>query len=136
MNFDSSIASTFTQQVDMDVAPKSTSMLNFKKRLRNHSLVCQESSHNRSHRRPVPHPTIAQSRSCLNGNHKNLDMIVNRKLEVVCVPPLLYKMSTRTQYEWCRRNRVDFEKWQKASRYQQSGDSSVRPAAAQMNVKS
>ena len=109
MNFYSLIACTFTQQVDMDVAPRSTSMLVFKKRLRNRSLVRQVSSQNRSHMRPVPHLTIAHSRSRLNGNLKNLNVIVNRKLEVVCVPPLLYKMSTRTQYEWCRRNRVESE---------------------------
>jgi len=136
MNFNCPIASTFTQQVDMDLAQKSTSMLAFNKRPRNRSVVCQVSSQNRNHRRPVAHPTIAQSRSRLNGNHKNLNPIISRKLEVICVPPLLYKMSTRTQYEWCRRNRVDFDKWQKVSRSQRSGASSARPAAAQVSVNS
>jgi hypothetical protein len=136
MNFNCPIDSTFIQPVDMDLAQKSTSMLAFDERPRIRSLVYQVSSQNRNYRRLVPHPTKAQSRSPLNGNHKNLNPIISRKREVVCVPPLLYKMSTRTQYEWCRRNRVDFDKWQKVSRSQRSRASSARPAVAQVSVNS
>ena len=37
-----------------------------------------------------------------------VNVVVNKKLEVIRVPIRLHQMSIRTQGEWCRRNRVDF----------------------------
>jgi hypothetical protein len=37
-----------------------------------------------------------------------VNVVVNRKLEVIRVPIRLHQMSIRTQRDWCRRNRVDF----------------------------
>lgn len=37
-----------------------------------------------------------------------VNVVVNRKLEVIRVPIRLHQMSIRTQQDWCRRNRVDF----------------------------
>lgn len=40
-------------------------------------------------------------------------VVVNKKREVVRVPPLLHKMTIWSQRRWCKRNRVDFSSLQK-----------------------